>query len=525
MKHLLIIALAAAGLQAEVETGTHWPTVSDFPRLKSLGYSFVVMTVDGNPSNWATTFDAAERSGLKLIIGVYNPPYSLANGVWTITPTGQSFIRYAQSRASLVKALFVFNEPYWVNPWTYQNSLCGQISAADLRTLRTEIRKIWPEAKIFHDLGAPQAWAPGGSVHRQNACIGNKYADQTGIADLVGVWFYPFETRGYLKEEGLATMRASMEFVRTRMGAEATLDAQAFRCRNCGEASRFPTAAEIKDWNCALRDLQPNSISWYVWRQSIYDDYLANYPALWPSTSPSACGGLAAAPVPELDSVANAATFDSSLPMAPGSIVSIFGERLAGEVRVAGNQLPKEMEATSVLLNGEAVPLYFIAPTQINALLPFELKAGDASLQIRRGAELSGLLTLRVADQAPGVFTLNEGGSGPAVAVDGVTNQLISERDPIAAGGYAVIYSTGLGRLLSPLATGEVPSAANEAVVRPVVTLNGSVVPVLYAGVTPGFVGLYQVNIQVPPALGPGTYPLRITQNGVASNLSTLSVR
>jgi uncharacterized protein (TIGR03437 family) len=132
---------------------------------------------------------------------------------------------------------------------------------------------------------------------------------------------------------------------------------------------------------------------------------------------------------------------------------------------------------------------------------------------------------LRVADQAPGVFTLNEGGSGPAVAVDAVTNQLISERDPIAAGGYAVIYSTGLGRLETPLATGEVPLVANEAVVRPVVTLNGSAVPVLYAGVTPGFVGLYQVNIQVPPALGPGTYPLRISQNGVASNLSTLSVR
>ena len=161
-------------------------------------------TVDGDPSNWATTFDAAERSGLKLIIGVYNPPYSLANGVWTITPTGQSFIRYAQSRASLVKALFVFNQPYWVNPWTYQNSLCGQISAADLRTLRTEIRKLWPDAKIFHDLGAPQAWAPGGTVNRQNACIGNKYADQTGVADLVGVSFWFFETKGYLKDEGLA---------------------------------------------------------------------------------------------------------------------------------------------------------------------------------------------------------------------------------------------------------------------------------------------------------------------------------
>lgn len=525
MRWLTILGCALS-LSAQVETGTHWPTVSDFPRLKSLGYSFVVMTVDGNPLNWANTFDAAEQSGLQLIIGVYNPPYTLSNGSWTIAPSGQSFIRYAQSRAKLVKAIFVFNEPYWVNPWTYQTSLCGQLSAVDLRSLRTEIRKIWPEAKIFHDIGAPQSWAPGGSVHRQNACVGNKYADQTGVADLVGVWFYPFERTGYLRAEGLATLRSALDFTRSKMSADVVFDAQSFRCRNCGEATRFPTAAEIKDWNCALRELGPQAISWYVWRQSIYDDYLANYPALWPNTSPSACGGTAATPIPELGSVASAATYESALPMAPGSIVAIFGDRLAAEVKVAGtNRLPRELESTSVLLNGDALPLYFVAPTQINALLPNDLAAGDAALQIRRGDQLSGKLTLRVSDQAPGIFTMNEGGSGPAVAVNGVTNEIISERNPVPAGGYAVIYATGLGRLQSPLGTGEIPQTANASAVTPVVTLNGSTVPVLYAGAAPGYVGLYQVNIQVPPTLRTGTYPLRMSQNGVASNLCTLSVR
>ncbi len=524
MKHWWLFLLATC-LAAEVETGTHWPTVSDFPRLKSLGYSFVVMTVDGNPSNWATTFDAADRNGLKLIIGVYNPPYTLSNGAWTISPTGQSFIRYAQSRASLVKGLFVFNEPYWVNPWTYENSLCGQISAADLRTLRTEIRKIWPEAKVFHDIGTPDSWAPGGTVHKDNACIANKYADQTGVADLVGVWFYPFERSGYLKDPGLTNLRRSLDFVKTRMGAEAVIDGQAFRCRNCGEASRFPTEAELKDWNCALRELQPNAISWYVWRQSIYDDYLANYPALWPSTSPSACG-LTVGKTPFLDSVASAATYESALPMAPGSIVAIFGEEFAEGVKVAGgNQLPRELDSTSVLLNGNALPLYFIAPTQINAFLPFDLATGQAALQIRRGDQVSNQITLRVADQAPGIFTLNEGGSGPAVAVDALSNQVITERNPIAAGSYAVIYTTGLGRLRRSLAGGEIPSTANEALVTPSVTLNGATVPVLYAGVTPGYLGLYQVNIQVPSSLRTGTYSLLMTQNGVASNATTLSVR
>jgi uncharacterized protein (TIGR03437 family) len=212
--------------------------------------------------------------------------------------------------------------------------------------------------------------------------------------------------------------------------------------------------------------------------------------------------------------------------MAPGSIVSIFGDRLAAEVKIAGtNRLPLDIDSTTVLLNGDTIPLYFVAPTQINALVPYDATPGNAALVVRRGDQVSGSLTLRLAEQAPGIFTLNEGGSGAAVAVDALTNEVISERNPVAAGRYVVIYATGLGRLQSPLATGEIPMAANEAAVRPVVTLNGASVPVLYAGVTPGYLGLYQVNVQVPATLRPGTYPLRMTQNGVASNLTTLTVR
>ena len=55
--------------------------------------------------------------------------------------------------------------------------------------------------------------------------------------------------------------------------------------------------------------------------------------------------------------------------------------------------------------------------------------------------------------------------------------------------------------------------------------LNGTSVPLLYAGVTPGYLGLCQVNLQVPPSLSAGTYPLRLLQNGVSINLTALTVR
>ncbi|MBI3664852.1 MAG: hypothetical protein HY236_01270 [Acidobacteria bacterium] len=63
---------------------------------------------------------------------------------------------------------------------------------------------------------------------------------------------------------------------------------QSFRCNSCGH-NAWPTLDQIKDWNCATRQLPTGAISWYVWRQSVYDDYLVNHPEDWPLTVASAC--------------------------------------------------------------------------------------------------------------------------------------------------------------------------------------------------------------------------------------------
>ena len=53
----------------------------------------------------------------------------------------------------------------------------------------------------------------------------------------------------------------------------------------------FPTQAQLLDWNCAVRSALPagSLISWYVWRQGIYTDMLANHPEDWPLTTSAAC--------------------------------------------------------------------------------------------------------------------------------------------------------------------------------------------------------------------------------------------
>jgi uncharacterized protein (TIGR03437 family) len=58
----------------------------------------------------------------------------------------------------------------------------------------------------------------------------------------------------------------------------------------------------------------------------------------------------------------------------------------------------------------------------------------------------------------------------------------------------------------------------------PVLTLDGNQINILFAGLTPGLVGLYQVNFQVPPSLPAGNYNLQLSQSGTLSNSTVLPV-
>jgi hypothetical protein len=283
--------MEAPGPAQSIETGAHWASPTDFPQLKRLGYQFAVVSLDRDPDHWREVFDAADRSGIRVIAGLHPYPYRLAaNREWEIEPIGQQFIKYAQTRGPLVKAIFVFNEPYWLDPATGAKSPCGAVSAAELRNLRSEIHKIWPQSLIYHDLGRPSFWSPGGGMERENPCVGNRYADVAKIADYVGIWFYPVNQRtGYVRDELVRSIRDEIGYVTKVMGAEAIVLGQAFRCARCSNGTRLPSIDEIRDINCTLRWLGPQGISWYPWRQPAYQDSLASRRELWDATGPKAC--------------------------------------------------------------------------------------------------------------------------------------------------------------------------------------------------------------------------------------------
>jgi uncharacterized protein (TIGR03437 family) len=122
----------------------------------------------------------------------------------------------------------------------------------------------------------------------------------------------------------------------------------------------------------------------------------------------------------------------------------------------------------------------------------------------------------------PGIFLTGTASQG---AILNVSNQVVTSSNPATAGDVIVIFCTGLGPT-APTVTAGQPSPNSAIVTIPAtVTIGGVSATVQFAGLSPGFAGLYQVNVVVPPGVTVGsTVPVVIMQNGIASNTATIAV-
>lgn len=233
--------------------------------------------------------------------------------------------------------------------------------------------------------------------------------------------------------------------------------------------------------------------------------------ALWLSTLPlSLLAGATTINPPALTyttgSIVNAASY---LPgaLAPNTIATIFGTNLSfGTAAVSaatmhGDQLPFSMAGTTVYVDGTQSGLYYVSPTQINFLIPNVLHPGTITLQLARDGFSGPPVSITLQDTAPAIFqdTL---GNAIATHLDG---SLISATTPAARGEWVVLYCVGLGRTI-PDALNYTPAATAAPIVeiqQLALTLSGQAVgasQINYAGLTPGFAGLYQINLKIPDA-------------------------
>jgi uncharacterized protein (TIGR03437 family) len=216
---------------------------------------------------------------------------------------------------------------------------------------------------------------------------------------------------------------------------------------------------------------------------------------------------------------------DQSSALAPGSLITLYGNQLS-PVNLATSQmpLPTALGQSCLTVNGLAVPVLFVSPGQINAQLPFET-AGQVTMILRTPGGVSDNFNLTILPAAPGVF--RSGTAGPETGLPTIVrdsnNILVTASNPVHRGDNLVIYLTGMGQT-NPAVTEGLPSPATplaSAIIAPQVDIGGVGLNVAYAGLTPGEVGVYQINVSVPRNAPLGlSVPLNISQSGSSTSIN-----
>jgi uncharacterized protein (TIGR03437 family) len=241
----------------------------------------------------------------------------------------------------------------------------------------------------------------------------------------------------------------------------------------------------------------------------------------------------------------NAASFSTGV--APGSIATIFGtgltRGLTGVVQASNGPLPYSLRGTSILVNGIPAPIFAIANVngqeQINFQVPWEIQGAPIP------AVPWGPITI-TTQPAVSVVVVNNGAVSPAmraffyalqpaiITSDGTHTvavhadySLVTDQNPARPGDVITLYGVGFGPVTPSPATGVPAGASPRSVMNPspTVSINAHNATVLFAGLSPGSVGLYQFNIVVPDGLGIGALPAVVNVGGQIGNVFSLPVQ
>jgi len=213
--------------------------------------------------------------------------------------------------------------------------------------------------------------------------------------------------------------------------------------------------------------------------------------------------------------------------VAPGSIVSIFGQGLAPAVQVGPvNPLSQTLSGVTVTVSDRILPLLFVSPQQINAEVLSDLPSGDYTLVVHNTGQADISATFTVTRNAPGVFfqTVN---SHPYVVALHPDGSVVTQASPASSGETISILGTGFGPYNGPVIDGFFPPVPPPALMDSVTisTADQNAVP-SWSGAAEGYTGVVSTRFQVPNGLPSGTaVPLIVTVNGAASNTVMLPLQ
>jgi uncharacterized protein (TIGR03437 family) len=222
----------------------------------------------------------------------------------------------------------------------------------------------------------------------------------------------------------------------------------------------------------------------------------------------SLCAQDANAPNYTAAGIVNGASFANGL--APNTIVSIFGTNLSWGTQtvtasdMSGGVMPTSLGNVEVYFEGWPAYLYYVSPLQINFLVPSSLLPGTFQFWVDRQGTRGPIVTVTLQSAAPAMFQY-PAGTALATHSDG---SLVCSTAPATAGEIVTLWATGLGNTNPELEDGALPAAAQwlSQLNQFDVQINSAALDssaILYAGVAPGYAGLYQVNVRLPDPLPP----------------------
>jgi uncharacterized protein (TIGR03437 family) len=226
--------------------------------------------------------------------------------------------------------------------------------------------------------------------------------------------------------------------------------------------------------------------------------------------------------------VVSAASSQADVPIGVGGLITIYGAQMvdgsAGQA--ASVPLPDSLGGTQVLLENQPVPILYASGSQINVQVPYETNVNvPQHLVVQRNGAVSSAFSVQVAAVQPAIFLQNAAGQG--AIVNSATNVVATPANPVHAGVDVItIYCTGLGPTNPPVATGAAATAPSYITTSGITaTIGGQNATLYYAGLTPGFPGLYQINALVPAGVSGNAVPVVVTLAGQVSPPATIAVQ
>jgi uncharacterized protein (TIGR03437 family) len=208
-------------------------------------------------------------------------------------------------------------------------------------------------------------------------------------------------------------------------------------------------------------------------------------------------------------------------PLAPGTVAQVHGFDLAPSAVEPGVlPLRTTFNGTTVLVGLREAPLYFLSDRQLNVQLPTELEPNrEHQIVVQANGGITTPDTISIAPATPGLLAFPDA----RIIAQHASYELITETSPAREGESIILYLVGMGATNPSVPSGN-PSPAVPVVAPATVTVGGRPANIQYAGLTPGAVGLYQINLEVPTG-ATGDLLVEVRQDGILANTATLPVR